>query len=138
VLRAALPALPLGGGRKPSAEVVAAAVERAQASFEYQSNGGVLLSLAVPFAELSRPAGRDPAKERGRGGEVALVAASVPLAAAPTLVLGKHEVATAAARYELGEPPAAAMAVKPDKQGRLLLHRRLAPTRWPARAWWSI
>jgi hypothetical protein len=57
---------------------------------------------------------------------VALVAASAPLAAAPTLIVGKREVTTAAARYELGDAPAAALPVKADKEGRLVLRKEAA------------
>jgi hypothetical protein len=135
ILRAALAALPLGGGRTPAADAVTAAVARAKpSSVEYQSNGGVLLALAVPFAELGAVAGNGKGKGKGKGKgttarpgaserEVALVAASAPLAAAPTLVVGQREVPTTAARYELGEPPAAALAVKADKDGRLVLRK---------------
>jgi hypothetical protein len=123
ILRAALPGLPLGGGRKPAPDKIEAAIGRAKAEVEYQSNGGVLLALVVPFADLTGAA--PPAGDKKTDTEVAIAAASAPLLAAPPLLVGQRRVAVRAARYELGEPPAAvkALAARSDKEGALVLRK---------------
>jgi hypothetical protein len=84
-LTEALEALPLSAGRKPTAAAVKFAVGRAKVKdVDYQSNGGVLLSLEASFADLGRPAAaiagraeagdavkRPAAKGRGRAAEPA-------------------------------------------------------------------
>jgi hypothetical protein len=53
-LTQALEALPLAGTRHLSPQVIAAVVGRAKArDIDYQSNGGVMLSLGVDFADLA-------------------------------------------------------------------------------------
>ncbi|HEX2660799.1 MAG TPA: hypothetical protein VHU40_21105 [Polyangia bacterium] len=115
----ALRALPLGGGRKLDASSIERALQRAQPKrVEYQTNGGVLLDLELPFGAWNEasPAGEAAAAVTLRLGEGAL-------AAAPTLLVGDSEVTFSAVRYALAsELPADShpVVVHADKKGRLI------------------
>jgi hypothetical protein len=119
-LRAALEDLPLGPGHKLSKATLEAAVGRArQVSVEFQSNGGVLLALELPFVDLDPPA---PAATAAPGEPLTIAVASMPLEAVTTLLLRKQELTTTAI-YRLGDPPKGVTAVRGrrDRAGRLLL-----------------
>lgn len=115
----ALRALPLGGGRKLDAGAIERALQRAQPKrIEYQSNGGVLLDLELPFGSWNEatPVGEAAAAVTLRLGEGAL-------AADPTLLVGDSEVAFSAVRYALAsELPIDShpVVVHADKKGRLI------------------
>jgi hypothetical protein len=115
-LKAALAALPVSGSRKLSAGDIETAVGRAHAAVDYQSNGGALVTLSLKFAELFSPA---------RAGEATQTfsVTSMPLEIAPRLAAGEEEGALPWAVYRTGAPPAGAVAVKRDKQGRLVVAR---------------
>ncbi|HEY0706275.1 MAG TPA: hypothetical protein VGG33_05725 [Polyangia bacterium] len=146
ILKDALRALPLGGGRKLSTAAAAAAAGRAKiANIDHQSNGGVILRLQVSFADLTEPvSGPAGAREESaavpdagveapsptRAGKkadddeaIAIAVASMPLSVAPEVVVDGKERTLGSAVYRLGEPPSgkAALAAKKDKTGRLLL-----------------
>jgi hypothetical protein len=117
-LKGALAALSIGGGRKLSAADIDAAVKRARAAVDYQSNGGALVTLALRFADVLAPArAPEAAPER------ALVVSAMPLELAPKLAAGEAEGALAWAVYRAGSPPSGvtATAAKRDRQGRLVL-----------------
>lgn len=112
-LKSALERLPLGPGRTPSKSQIEAALGRATPSrIEYQSNGGVLLSLAVRFADLAAAAGE-------HGDDLTLAVTSTALEAVPTVVMGGREVAVSHAVYRFGDAPAAAVPGRRDAQGRI-------------------
>jgi len=112
-LRAALEALPLGGGRKLDAARIDRALGRARtADVQYQSNGGAVVRLEVSFADWLEEAA--PPK-------VALSAPAAHLAAAPAARVGKHEVTLGAALYKVAPAPADARPAKADHAGRLTI-----------------
>ena len=112
-LRAALEALPLGGGRKLDAARIDRALGRARtADVQYQSNGGAVVRLEVSFADWLEEAA--PPK-------VALSAPAAHLAAAPAARVGKREVTLGAALYKTGPAPADARPAKADHAGRLTI-----------------
>ena len=132
-LKASLQALPLHPGAKLSAAELEAALGRAHpASVDYQSNGGVLLTMSLAFGDIVPPkekapppspdAGVEPAR---KAPEQALAVASMPFALAPRVVAGEREAALSWAVYRTGAPPAGvdAIAVKADAKGRLVLPR---------------
>jgi hypothetical protein len=135
----ALEKLALGGGRRFTPALAAAAAARAKVKdVEYQSNGGVLLTLEVEFGDLAPPAKseleakevkpppkgqvdaeRAPAEEPL---ELTLSVTSMPLEVAPRVYSGGLEHTLGAAVYRLGEAPKAerrVFAAKRDRQGRL-------------------
>lgn len=135
----ALRALPLGGGRHLEGTAVARAIDHARTlGLEYQSNGGVELTLEVSFGDW-RESEATPRADAGRPVTAAPAAgddgtsASEPLAlrltegslgAAPILVVHGREQLLERARYALvSEVPADAHPVKAraDKQGRLVV-----------------
>jgi hypothetical protein len=132
-LKASLQALPLHPGGKLSAAELEAALGRAHpASVDYQSNGGVLLSMSLAFGDIVSPKEKTPPKAPDAGveptrkaPEQALSVASMPFELAPRVVAGEHEAALSWAVYRTGAPPAGvdAIAVKPDAKGRLVLPR---------------
>jgi hypothetical protein len=82
------------------------------ARIEYQSDGGVVLWLALRFADVV------PAKPAA----VALRAATLPLAFAPVLSAGGKSAALGFATYRpAADCPKNAIAVRRDAQGRLAL-----------------
>jgi len=111
-LKEALAALPLGGGRTLPADAVERALGRAElVDVEYQSNGGAVVRLRARFGDwLPAPPPAGPA----------LVLGEARLGAAPALRVAGQEVASGAARYRIGAPPAGthAIAVKVDREGR--------------------
>jgi hypothetical protein len=129
-LRAALAALRPGG--KLSEKELEAALGRAHpAGVDYQSNGGVLLTMSLAFGDIVPPrevtvkaqvpdAGAEPTR---KAPEQALAVASMPFELAPRLVAGEKEAALSWAIYRTGAPPAGvdAITVKRDKDGRLVL-----------------
>ena len=136
----ALRKLPLGGGRKLDDEAVSRAVERARvADLDYQSNGGVVVTLEVVFGAWDAAAPVTGAAGRADGGtpDAEAPAASLPgapaialsiaegrLGAAPVVVVGGREVEPPAARYATGAPPSGSprpVKAKTDKQGRLVI-----------------
>jgi hypothetical protein len=127
-LRAALQALPLGAGNKLSAAELEAALGRAHAgNVDYQSNGGVLLTLSLAFGDVAPPKEAirpDGGAETARKApERALSVASMPFELAPRVVAGEREAALSWAIYRAGTPPAGvdAIAVHRDRAGRLAL-----------------
>ena len=110
--------LPLGPGRKLAKATLEAAVGRArQVSVDFQSNGGVLLALELPFVDLDPPAQRAPPRRPARSG-LTIAVTSMPLEAMPTLLLRKQE------RHDDGGLPAGRPAQgrdrgpRPARQGR--------------------
>lgn len=134
----ALRKLPLGGGRKLDDMAVGRALERARvATLEYQSNGGVMLTMEVAFGAWGAPASA-VAKGSGPDGggaedettpphgpaPTALSLSEGRLGAAPVVVIGGREVEPSAARYATGAPPPGTprpVKAKLDKQGRLII-----------------
>ena len=122
----ALRSLPLGGGRKLDAAAIERALQRAQPKhIEYQSNGGVLLDLELPFGAWNQPlpATKDAGAAASPAPVVTLRLTEGTLAADPTLVAGDTEVAFGAVRYALAsELPADShpVLVHADKKGRLV------------------
>jgi hypothetical protein len=127
-LRAALAELPVAPSVKLHAAAVDAALARAHRdSVDYQSNGGVLLTLGLAFAELRAPKDKPPAPDAGaeiakeKEPAHALAVASMPFELAPRIVAGEHEASSAWAVYRQGPAPSNAIAVRRDKAGRLVL-----------------
>jgi hypothetical protein len=139
-LRAALEALPRGARAKLTSAELDRALDRARAvDVQYQSNGGVLLSLAVSFGDLVAPAPAGSARAAAAAAaapapgpappvpavvpERALVVPSMPLELAPGLAAGEKEGQLAWAVYRTGAPPSGVKAIsaRRDKQGRLVL-----------------
>ena len=124
----ALRSLPLGGGRKLNAAAIERALQRAQPKrIEYQSNGGVLLDLELPFGawndDTPAPAAKDAGVAASPGPGVTLRLSEGALAADPTLLVGETEVALGSVRYALAsELPADShpVVVHADKKGRLV------------------
>jgi hypothetical protein len=116
-LRAALAALSLSPGRTLAATDIEAAVGRAQAKVDYQSNGGVLLVLAVRFEDLFADPRADAKPEHN------MTVAAAPLDVAPVFVAGGKEGRLRWAVYKIGTPPAGlqARAAKRDDSGRMVL-----------------
>jgi len=129
-LRAALQSLPLRPGGKLSATELEAALGRAHpAGVDYQSNGGVLLTMSLAFGDIVPPkekakappdAGAEPTR---KDPEQALAVASMPFGLAPRVVAGEREAALSWAVYRTGAPPSGvdAIAVKRDAKGNLVL-----------------
>ena len=125
----ALRSLPLGGGRKLDAASIDRALQRAQPKrIEYQSNGGVLLDLELPFGAWNDPVPTPPGHDAGAlaagaAPSVALRLTEGSLAAEPTLLIGETEVTFGSVRYALvSELPADShpLVVRADKKGRLV------------------
>ncbi len=116
-LRAALAALSLSPGRTLAATEIEAAVGRAQAKADYQSNGGVLLALTVRFEDLFADPRADAKPEHN------LTVAAAPLDVAPVFVVGGQAGRLRWAVYKVGTPPSAlkARAAKRDDSGRLVV-----------------
>jgi hypothetical protein len=122
-LRSALAALPLGGGQtlKP-AEIDRALARARTVDLQYQSNGGAVVRLQVPFGawlEFAAPDGKTASPE-----PIATLAVhTMRLAAAPPAKIGGRDVRVGAATYRVGQAPAAANAVaaKVDHGDRLVL-----------------
>src|SRR6185295_19007893 len=104
------------GVAAPLVLLAAVAAERALGraelvDVEYQSNGGAVVRLRARFGDwLPAPPPAGPA----------LVLGEARLGAAPALRVAGQEVASGAARYRIGAPPAGthAIAVKVDREGR--------------------
>ena len=131
-LRAALQALPLRPGGKLSVAELDAALARAHpAGVDYQSNGGVLLTMSLAFGDIVPPKEKDKkpadagAEPTRKAPEQALAVASMPFELAPKVVAGDREAALSWAVYRTGAPPSGvdAIAVKRDGSGRLVLPR---------------
>jgi hypothetical protein len=130
-LRASLQSLPLHPGGKLSAAELESALGRAHpGSVDYQSNGGVLLTMSLAFGDIVPPREKAPPKSPDAGvesarkaPEQALAVASMPFELAPRVVVGEREAVLSWAVYRTGAPPAGvdAIAVKPDAKGRLVL-----------------
>ena len=133
-LRAALQAMPLGTGKLSAAALEAALGRAHAASVDYQSNGGVLLTMSLAFGEVSPPqekTDKTPKTPSPDGGaetarkvpEQALSVASMPFELAPRVAAGEREAALSWAVYRTGAPPAGveAIAVHRDRAGRLQL-----------------
>jgi hypothetical protein len=148
----ALRKLPLGGGRKLDELAVTRAIERARvAELEYQSNGGVMVTMEVAFgtwaASASASASEKPSRPDGgsadddgaappsRGAPTALSLSEGRLGAAPVVVVGGREVEPSAVRYATGAPPPGGprpAKAKLDKKGRLIIEAG-APGEFAAR-----
>jgi hypothetical protein len=114
-LRAALAALPGGGGRKLDPDHIDRALGRARATdTQYQSNGGAVVRMEVGFADWLD----DPAAP-----PMVLSVREAHLGAAPKAVVGGQEIALGAATYRTGAPPADAGAhpARLDHAGRLVI-----------------
>src|SRR5450432_2721883 len=115
----ALADLPLGGGRRLSAQAVARAVGHARTTgTDYQSNGGALVRVTARFVDWIEPA---PAPDAPV--VATLSVAAMHLQAAPLAKIGEAEHALGAAVYRLGAPPADVKTVpaKIDRAGRLVI-----------------
>jgi len=114
-LKKALGELPLGGGHAlPAAAVDQAAGRAHDLGVDYQSNGGAVVRLQAAFGDWLSAAPRTGP---------ALAVAEARLAAAPTVRVGKREIAVGTARYRFGHAPAgvAAVAAKVDRDGDLVV-----------------
>jgi hypothetical protein len=114
-LRAALAALPAGGGRKLDPDRVDRALGHARATdVQYQSNGGAVVRMEVEFADWLDDPAAPPAVFSVR---------EARLAAAPKAVVGSQEITLGAATYRTGSPPsdAGARAARTDHAGRLVI-----------------
>ncbi len=98
-LRAALTALPLGGGHKLSADDVSRAVGRLRAvDVQYQSNGGAVVRAEVRFGDwLESPPTTAPA--------ATLVVPAMRLAASPTVRVGGESCASGPPSIAWGRRP---------------------------------
>ena len=118
-LRAALRALCVRGRERLGEKAVETALAHASAvRTEYQSNGGVVLWLGVRFNQIGAVA-REPVA--ATGALAAFSVHSMPLELAPLVVLGGKEMAVPHAQYRQERPPADAIKVRRDDQGRLVL-----------------
>jgi hypothetical protein len=123
-LRAALRALPVRGSERLGEKQVEAALSHASTTrIEYQSNGGVVLWIAVRFEDLATDS---PATTKARG-SVALAVTAMPLELAPVIVAGGREIVVRPVHYRLGSPPADAINVRHDTKGRLVLPASAEP-----------
>jgi hypothetical protein len=129
-LRGALAALPLGGGQTLKPVEIERALGRARVvDTQYQSNGGAVVRLEVPFGawlEPAKPDGKTVSPEvtgQGEGPIATLAVHSMRLAAAPSAKIGARDVRLGAATYRIGQAPAAANALsaKVDHGDRLVL-----------------
>jgi hypothetical protein len=103
----------LARGRKLDEKAVLARASIARV--EYQSNGGVVLWLALRFSDLA------PAKTA----KVSLRVSSMPFSLAPTVVAGRKAATVAYATYRpASECPKDAVTARRDGAGRLLLPDR--------------
>jgi hypothetical protein len=128
-LRQALEKLPLRQGRKPEAKQIDAALGRAEVSAaDHQCNGGVLLTLAVSFADLQE-AKAVPRKPAPAAPDLVLSVAKMPLEVSPVLLVGAAEVPLGSASYRLGAAPKAdkPLTAKRDRAGRLVVPAAKAP-----------
>jgi hypothetical protein len=128
-LRDALDDLPVGARETLSVSEKDAALARARpANIDYQSNGGVLLRLALAFADVVPSREKEKAKDKEAPAAVkppehALSVATMPFELAPRLRAGTEQAAVAWAVYRLGAPPpdAKVIVVHRDGAGRLVL-----------------
>jgi hypothetical protein len=104
-IRAALEAL---GVEKPSDATLARAKP---VNVDYQSNGGVLLTLALRFADLNET----------KAEPVAVSVAAMTPELIPKMVSGDRTVTPAFATYRAGAAPAGAIAARRDRHGKLLV-----------------
>ncbi|HEY6476444.1 MAG TPA: hypothetical protein VI456_07655, partial [Polyangia bacterium] len=114
-LRAALAALPAGGGRKLDPDRVDRALGRVRATdVQYQSNGGAVVHMEVAFADWLDDPAAPPTVFSVR---------EAHLAASPRAVVGGQEIALGAATYRTGAPPAdvGAHLARVDHAGRLAI-----------------
>jgi len=119
-LRAALAALPLGGGVSLKGPEIDRAVGHAQAvDTQYQSNGGAVVRLELPFGGWME----DPGPRAGVPPVATLAVHAMRLAAAPAAKVGGREVRLGAAIYRVGTAPQAAnaLAAKVEHGDRLVL-----------------
>ena len=126
-LRAALRALPVRGNERLGETQVDAALGHASTRrIEYQSNGGVVLWIAVRFDDLL---GKAPSSASSSAtGPVVLTVGTVPLELATLVVVGGQEIVARHVRYHQGPPPADAISVRRDGRGRLVLPKGSEPT----------
>ncbi|HJX64856.1 MAG TPA: hypothetical protein VJ860_13005 [Polyangia bacterium] len=121
-LRAALRALPVRGKQRLEEKQVEVALGHASTTrTEYQSNGGVVLWVGVKFEELLESSSTAATTTTTPTIPLALAVGAMPLELAPLLVSGGKEIVARHARYHQGPPPAGAISVRRDDQGRLLL-----------------
>ena len=115
-LRSALRTIPVRGGQKLEEKKVEAALSHASTTrVEYQSNGGVVLWVGVRFTDLVASATAMATNQ------ASLAVVAMPLELAPLLVNGGKEIVAGPVRYHQGPPPAGAIILRRDDQGRLLL-----------------
>jgi hypothetical protein len=142
-LRAALRALAVRGSERLGEKQVDADLSQASTTrIEYQSNGGVVLWVAVRFEELVKNAsttpfggfGTDsPPRQPPRAsrapvpatttGPVVLAVGAMSLELTPLLAVGGQEIVARYVRYQQGPPPADAISVRRDDKGRLVLSK---------------
>ena len=122
----ALRKLPLGSGRRLDDQAVKRALERARfGSVDYQSDGGAIVTLEVPFGSWDPPSSSpaDPTP-------VALLVSEAHLAAAPIVLVGTREVSPGPVRYSNGAAPTGPgrpLKARPDKKGRFVVEAAGAP-----------
>ena len=120
-LRSALTALPLGGGRKLSAEDVRAVGRVRAVDVQYQSNGGAIVRVEVRFGDWLE----SPCAQNGQGGlgGFAVAVQRLPLGGGPTARVGGREVRVGAAVYRVGDGKSAKNVAdgRVAKVGRLVL-----------------
>jgi hypothetical protein len=147
-LRAALRALPVRGSERLGDKQVDAALSHADTTrIEYQSNGGVVLWVAVRLEELVKNASATPFGGFGTDsppllpprashapvaatttGPVVLAVGAMSLELTPLLAVGGQEIVARHVRYQQGPPPAHAISVRRDDKGRLVLSKGSEPT----------
>jgi hypothetical protein len=122
-LRSAIEALSKASGRTLPESSMTAALARARAGFEYQSNGGVRLVLQLAFAQL------EPAPETSVAPVTLKISNASPARALydlfPTVIQGENEAALGWAVYRVGSPPAGTkvLTARRDRRGRLELSK---------------
>ncbi len=116
-IRSALPELAWGPHGMPSAEGIEAALARVrEETVDYQSNGGVVLTVVLDFSSLT--VATNAAEKLD---DLILSVSSAPLQLVPTLISQRAQVKVRHAVYRLGAPPVGtkALPAKWNGDGRL-------------------
>lgn len=122
--------LPLGGGRHLDDKAVKRALEQARiADVDYQSDGGAVVTLEVPFGSWDSPSSHS-SPSPSEPTPVAIAVNEAHLSADPILVVGTRELNAGPVRYALGTAPAGAgrpLKARADKKGRLVVEASGVP-----------
>lgn len=137
--------LPLGGGRHLDDQAITRALDRARVvDVDYQSNGGVVVTLEVPFGAWAPrtisestpdggaaqgPPGSSPPPSLDRP-RLVLALGEGRLGAAPVIVVGGRELEPSGVRYSTGAAPSSGprpVKARSDKKGRLTVDASVSP-----------